>query len=176
MGPFRSDTPGAQSSVANDVHPGRDPGRVDATDLAILHALAADGRLPNNALAERVGIAPSTCLARVRVLRESKAIRGVHADVDPAAIGLPLQAMIAVRVQAGSRDQLLGFADRIRRRPEVRSVYFLAGADDFLVHVAAADPRALRTFVVDQLSAHPEVALTETNLIFEHLRGAGLPD
>jgi len=55
-------------------------------------------------------------------------------------------------------------------------VFFLAGADDFLVHVAVADAAALRDFVVEQLSVHGEVALTETNLIFEHLRGAGLPD
>jgi DNA-binding Lrp family transcriptional regulator len=168
-----SNEPGWSPQSTQDV---RRPAGVDGTDLAILQALAADGRLPNNAMADRIGIAPSTCLSRVRALRESGAIRGVHADVDPAAIGLPLQAMIAVRVQAGSRDHLPDFADRIRRRPEVRSVYFLAGADDFLIHVAAADSAALRTFVVDQLSAHPEVALTETNLIFEHLRGAGLPD
>ncbi|MDQ2848834.1 MAG: Lrp/AsnC family transcriptional regulator [Actinomycetota bacterium] len=149
---------------------------LDATDRAILAVLAADGRIANNALSEQVGIAASTCLTRVRALRESGVIRGVHADIDPAAVGLPLQAMIAVRVQAGSRDHLMDFAERVRRRPEVRSVYFLAGADDFLVHVAAADSAALRNFVVDQLSAHQQVALTETNLIFEHLRGAGLPD
>lgn len=131
--------------------------------------------MPNNALAERVGIAPSTCLARVRALRESGAIRGVHADIDPAALGEPLQAMIAVRVESGHRGRLMQLADHVRRRPEVRNLYFLAGADDFLVHVTAADSAALRAFVVDQLSARPEVALTETNLIFEHLRGAGLP-
>lgn len=159
--------------MAQDVRRQPAPDRVD---LAILQVMAADGRLPNNAIAEQVGIAPSTCLARIRALRESGVIRGVHADVDPAAVGLPLQAMIAVRVRAGSRDHLVEFADRIRTRPEVRSVYFLAGADDFLVHVAVADSTALRAFVVEQLSSHGEVALTETNLIFEHLRGAGLPD
>ncbi len=55
--------------------------------------------------------------------------------------------------------------------PEVLNVFFLAGADDFHVHVAARDPDDLRAFVVDHLSSAPEVALTETNLIFEHKRG-----
>ena len=55
--------------------------------------------------------------------------------------------------------------------PEVLNVYFLAGRDDFHVHVAAQDPDDLRAFVVDHLSSAPEVALTETNLIFEHKRG-----
>lgn len=156
--------------------PAAGTGPVDDLDLAILHVLQTDGRLPNNAVAERVGIAPSTCLGRIRSLRDRGVIRGVHADVDPAAVGLPLQALIAVQVKAGSRDHLQDFAARIRRRPEVRSVFFLTGADDFLVHVAMADAGALRDFVVEQLSSHPEISLTETHLIFEHLRGAGLPD
>jgi DNA-binding Lrp family transcriptional regulator len=145
---------------------------IDDIDRRILALLAADARMPNNALAAEIGVAPSTCLGRVRALRASGAIRGFHADIDPAALGRPLQAMIAVRLQAGARSRMVAFTQRIRRRPEVRDVYFLAGADDFLLHVAAADAGGLRVFVVEQLSAHPEVALTETNLIFEHLRGA----
>ncbi len=152
--------------------PARD-GVLDEIDRKILHVLAADARTPNNALAAEVGIAPSTCLGRVRVLRDAGAIRGFHADVDPAALGRPLQAMIAVRLQAGARSRMMAFTDRIKRLPEVLDIYFLAGADDFLLNVAAANSAALRDFVVDQLSAHPEVALTETNLIFEHVRGAG---
>ncbi|MDQ6657263.1 MAG: Lrp/AsnC family transcriptional regulator, partial [Actinomycetota bacterium] len=112
----------ASSAAGRAVDAGGQP--LDATDRAILAVLAADGRIANNALAEQVGIAASTCLTRVRALRESGVIRGVHADIDPAAVGLPLQAMIAVRVQAGSRDHLMDFAERIRRRPEVRSLYF----------------------------------------------------
>lgn len=165
--------PGGGREAKDVQHP---PGVVtDLTDRRILDVLARDGRMPNNALAAEVGIAPSTCLGRVRALRQSGAIRGFHADVDPAALGLPLQAMIAVRLQAGARDQLVAFTERLRVRPEVRDIYFLAGADDFLLHVAAADSGMLRTFVVDQLSAHHEIALTETNLIFEHVRGSGPP-
>jgi DNA-binding Lrp family transcriptional regulator len=104
-------------------------------------------------------------------MRDAGVIRGYHADLDPDAIGVPLQAMIAVRLRAGARDRMRLFTDRMQRRPEVRNIYFLAGADDFLLDVATSDSAALRTFVVDQLSDHPEVALTETNLIFEHVRG-----
>ncbi len=88
-------------------------------DRQLLRLLTADARLPNNALAEAVGIAPSTCLNRIRQLRDSGVIRGFHADVDPAALGWPLRAMIAVRLRAGARDRMLAFLDRIRRRPEV---------------------------------------------------------
>ena len=146
---------------------------LDDIDRAILHILAVDARTPNNALAAQVGVAASTCLGRVRALRAAGVIKGFHADVDPAALGRPLQAMISIRLQAGARSRMMAFTERIRSLPEVVDLYFLGGADDFLLHIAAADAGALRDFVVDQLSAHSEVALTETNLIFEHVRGAG---
>lgn len=141
----------------------------DETDLLILRELARDARLPNNALAERAGIAPSTCLARVRALRERGVIRGYHADIDPAALGRPLQAMVAVRLQADSRGHLRSFVAGMARLPEVLNVFFLAGKDDFLLHVAAASTQALRDFV-ERLSGNADVAYTETSLIFEHVR------
>lgn len=150
---------------------GRAPA-LDRVDRAILEQLAHDARMPNNALAAAVGVAPSTCLGRVRALRESGVIRGFHADVDPAAIGRPLQAMISVRVQSHARAQIAVFAEQIAAAPEVLDVFFLAGADDFLVHVAARDTDNLREFVVVNLSGHPDVALTETNLIFQHIRSS----
>jgi DNA-binding Lrp family transcriptional regulator len=145
---------------------------VDDIDRRILALLAADAPMPNNAVAEATGIAPSTCLARVRALRESGVIRGYHADIDPAALGRPIQAMIAVRLQAHARGRMTEFAAEVARLPEVLNVFFLGGADDFLIHVAAASTDNLRHFVVVNLSGNPEVALTETNLIFEHLRAA----
>ncbi|MET0930895.1 MAG: Lrp/AsnC family transcriptional regulator [Aeromicrobium sp.] len=144
---------------------------LDALDGRIVAALRREGRLPNNALADKVGIAPSTCLTRVRALVERGVIAGFHAEVDPAWIGRPIQAMIAVRLRGDARGVINEFSDRLAGMAEVLNVYFLAGADDFHVHVAARDPDDLRMFVVDNLSSAPEVALTETNLIFEHKRG-----
>jgi DNA-binding Lrp family transcriptional regulator len=143
----------------------------DGVDRRILVALAADARLPNNALADRVGIAPSTCLGRTRALREHGVIRGYHADVDPAAFGRPLQAMIAVRLQSSARGHISAFMARVADLPEVLNVFFLGGANDFLIHIAATGTENLREFVVVNLSGNPDVALTETNLIFEHIRG-----
>ncbi len=115
-----------------------DVGDLDDVDRHIVRELARDARTPNNALAERVGIAPSTCLGRVRSLRERGVIRGYHADVDPAALGRPLQAMIAVRLQGHARGHIRSFVAGVAGLPEVLNVFFLAGKDDFLLHVAAA--------------------------------------
>jgi DNA-binding Lrp family transcriptional regulator len=142
---------------------------IDETDRRILEILAVEARVPNNALAERVGIAPSTCLSRVRSLLQHGVIRGFYADIDPESLGRPLQAMIAVRLHGDARGALNSFARHLATMAEVRNVFFIAGGQDFLVHVIVGDTAELRRFVGVNLSGNPEVASTETNFIFEHL-------
>lgn len=154
-------------------HPARPYTSLDDTDRAILAELAADGRLPNNALAARVGVAPSTCLARTRALRVCGAIRGFHAEVDPAAMGLPLQALVSVRLSAHDRAVVDAFRARSVRLPGVVAVFHMAGAEDYVLHLRAASADALRDFVLDHLAVDPAVQYTQTSLIFEQARGAG---
>ena len=153
--------------VPNDLH-------LDAVDRSILEILSGDARITNNALAERVGIAPSTCLARVRALRETGVLRGFHAEIDLGALGRPLQAMISIRLTVHAREQIEDFTQAVRRLPGVLSVFHMTGVTDYLVWVAAADMNELREFVVDHLATHPAVAHAETSLIYEHRRGPGL--
>ena len=148
------------------------PADLDDVDRKILTLLHGDARITNNALAESVGIAPSTCHGRVRRLIDLGVILGFYTDVDPVAVGLPLQAMIAVNLQSNARGKIRNFIQQIRSKRQVMDVYFLAGADDFILHVAARDTDDLRSFVVENLNADADVAGTQTSLIFEHLRGA----
>jgi DNA-binding Lrp family transcriptional regulator len=166
--PERSSRSGADApAVVKDVQ----ARQIDDVDRRILNALHDDARIPNSVLADMVGIAPSTCHGRLRRLQDIGVIRGFYTDVDPAAIGRPLQAMISVSLQAGARGRIRHFIREIRKLPQVIDVYFLAGADDFILHVAARDTDDLRSFVVENLNADPDVAGTQTSLIFEHLRG-----
>jgi DNA-binding Lrp family transcriptional regulator len=174
---FRYNPEMPEESSRSIVSSGGRPNDVQAIDLddvdrRILTALHADARMSNSALAELVGIAASTCHGRVRRLVDLGVIRGFYADIDPAAIGLTLQAMISVSLQSNARGKIRNFIGQIRRKPQVMDVYFLAGADDFLLHVAARDTDDLRSFVVENLNADADVAGTQTSLIFEHLRGA----
>ncbi len=129
---------------------------------------------PTSAWPSSVGIAPSTALARLRSLRERGVIRGFHAEVDLAALGRPLQALIAVRLAVHAREQIDAFTNAVRQLPGVLMVFHLTGVTDYLVWVAAADAQDLREFVVDHLATHPSVAHAETSLIYEHRRGPGI--
>lgn len=147
---------------------------LDATDRALVELLAGDARITNQRLAERAGVAPSTALGRVRSLIARGVVRGFHAEVDLAALGRPLQAMIAVRLAVHAREQIESFTARVRALPGVLMVFHLTGVTDYLVWVAAADAQDLREFVVDHLATHPSVAHAETSLIYEHQRGPGI--
>ena len=172
MSEHRDDASVARPSSSNHLRGGEpEPAALDDVDRELLRHLAADARITNAALAEAVGVAPSTCLSRVRSLRERGVIRGYHADVDPAAVGLGLQAMISVRLQSDARGRLGEFLGLVRRLPAVRDVYFVAGEDDYLLHVATAGSAALRDLVAT-LNGHRDVAGTVTSLIFEHIRPA----
>jgi DNA-binding Lrp family transcriptional regulator len=163
-----TDIAGELAGVPKDVR----PADLDAVDRRILSLLHADARMTNNALAEAVGIAASTCHGRVRRLMDLGVIRGFYTDINPVAVGMPLQAMISVTLQSNARGNIRSFIHQIRGRRQVMDVYFLAGADDFILHVAARDTEDLRSFVVENLNADADVAGTQTSLIFEHLRGA----
>lgn len=148
---------------------------LDRTDFALLRLLRKNARLPNKDLAARVGIAPSTALERVRRLREAGVLQGFHAEVAPAAIGIGLQAMVAVRLARHSRPQVEAFHAHLLALPEVLSLYHVAGADDFLVHVGVRDSDHLRDFAMAALTSREEVAHIETHLIFAFKRSTDLP-
>jgi DNA-binding Lrp family transcriptional regulator len=141
-------------------------GVLDEVDRRIVDLLRDDARIANSRLAELAGVAPSTCLARVRSLVDRGIITGFTATVSPAALGLGLEALISVSIRTGARQRITEFRDDLEHRPEVRQLFFLGGAEDFVLHVAVHDTDALREFVVEQLSAHPAVASTRTSVVF----------
>ncbi len=144
---------------------------VDEIDERIVWELTREGRLPNKELAERVGIAASTCLVRVRALQQSGVLRSFHAQPDWASLGLPIEAIVAVRLKAQARAQIKSYAQRVITLPNVLNVFFLGGADDFLIHVACTSTGQLRDFVASELSMDNSVASTQTNIVFDHLIG-----
>ncbi|MEJ5945619.1 Lrp/AsnC family transcriptional regulator [Pseudokineococcus basanitobsidens] len=147
---------------------------MDELDAALVAELQADARLTNRDLAERVGVAPSTALERVRSLRARGVLRGYHADVDLPALGRSVQALIAVRIRPPARRRIEEFRDFATALPETVAVFVVSGGEDFLIHVAVADTDALYAFVIDRLTERPEVADVRTSIVYQHLRRPAL--
>lgn len=142
--------------------------QLDVIDRKIVEELQRDGRMTNAELADRVGIAASTCVARVRSLVSRRVITGFTATVEPAAMGLGLEVLVSVTIRSGARQKITEFSDHLRSRPEVLQLFFLGGVEDFMIHLAARDADHVREFVTDHLSSHPEVSSTRTSIVFSH--------
>src|SRR5205085_5689636 len=160
---------GAMARSPNTVRQGGAPAALDRIDRVLLAALQKNARVSNKELAELVGLAPSTCLERLRRLRDRGVLRGFHADVDLVQLGRTTQALIAVRLRVHERAQIDAFHRHVIALPESLAVFHVTGADDYLIHAAVGDTAHLRTLVLD-LTARPEVDHVETRLVFEFMR------
>lgn len=140
---------------------------MDDIDSAILGHLQRDGRLTNRELARLAGIAPSTCLERVRALRARGVITGYHAAVQPRMLGRTLQALVFARLRPLSREVISGFEAYLAQLPEVVSVFVVSGDDDFIVHVAVPDIEQLHAFLMDRVSARREVVSFRSSVIYQ---------
>ncbi len=148
---------------------------IDIVDFEILRLLRKNARLMNKEIAAQVGIAPSTCLNRVRSLQNGGVLRGFHADVDPTALGVGLQAMIAIRLRHHLRRKVEEFRRYTLALPEVVQLYHVAGPIDFQAHVWVADAKQLQELAMTAFIDREEVEHIETGLIFEHYSSADLP-
>ncbi|MFI1358214.1 Lrp/AsnC family transcriptional regulator [Streptomyces sp. NPDC020898] len=142
---------------------------MDELDKAILRELQSDARKTNREVAAAVGVSATTALDRTRALRRRGIIRGAILDVDLAAIGRPVQALIAVRIRPPSRPVIESFRNWVTSLPDLLGVYVTTGTEDFILHVAVPDNASLYAFVIDRLTERREVADVRTSIVYEHL-------
>ena len=149
---------------------------LDRTDRRILALLSEDARITNKALAEAVDLSPSTCLDRVRRLREAGVLLGAHAEVSAAALGIGIQALIQIRLRRHTRRDVEAFRTHALTLPEVVSIFHVTGASDFVIHVACRDMGHLRDFAMDALTTRREVAHLETGIVYSGTKKPFWPD
>lgn len=138
--------------------------RLDAIDWKILKELQDDGRITNVELSRRVGISAPPCLRRVRALEESGVIRAYRALLDEKALGYDLTAFAFVSLRSQAEADLSIFEERMRTWPIVREAWMLSGEIDFILKCVAPTLRTFQTFVINELTAAPQVASVRTAL------------
>jgi Lrp/AsnC family leucine-responsive transcriptional regulator len=124
---------------------------MDATDRAILGHLQADGRTPNNALAEQVHLSPSPCLRRVRRLESDGTIRGYRAILDRRKLGLGLTVFVELKLRVNSKRLAAELERKVVDIDEVVSCHMLAGDADFLLEVVVPDLAAYEQLLFNTL-------------------------
>lgn len=117
---------------------------LDEIDCALLALLQEEGDLPNVELARRTGLSPAASSRRVRALRESGVITGVHAQVSAEAVGVRLEAFVFVALREQTDESDKAFADALEGMAAVVRADRIAGRDDALLHVVTSDAKSLQ--------------------------------
>ncbi len=150
--------------------------RLDQIDWRILRELQADARITNIMLASRVGLSPPPCLRRVRALEEAGLVSGYTVLLDEAALGFTLTAFAMVGLHNQAEADLRAFENRVIGWPLVREAYMLSGESDYMLKCVAPDLTRFQGFVLDELTAAPNVASVKTFLTIRRAKLApGVP-
>jgi len=144
--------------------------RLDATDWRILKELQANGRITNVELAQKVGISPPPCLRRVRALEQSGMIAGYFALLDEKTIGFEVIAFAMVGLHSQAEADLRAFENRVLAWVLMRECYMLSGETDFLLKCVAPDLTTFQDFIIDELTAAPNVASVKTTLVIRRVK------
>jgi Lrp/AsnC family leucine-responsive transcriptional regulator len=142
---------------------------LDATDRKILELLQADGRMSLAELAEKVGLSPSPCLRRVRMLEDGVISRYV-AVLDQRAVGLPVSVFVSIKLEKQRQESLDRFAKAIERWPEVLECYLMTGSRDYWMRVVVPDLDAYERFVKQKLTRVEGIASIESSFALEQVK------
>jgi Lrp/AsnC family transcriptional regulator, leucine-responsive regulatory protein len=138
-----------------------------ASDLRILRALQADGRIANVDLAARVGLSPSPCLRRTKQLEASGIIRSYAALLDRKKLGFSVEAFVQVSLDRHQDRLDRAFREAVLARSEVIGCYVMTGEMDYLLHVLVRDLEAYGQFTMAVLLKMPGVKDVKSSLALE---------
>lgn len=144
--------------------------KLDRLDRRILTLLQEDGRQANSELAGRVGLSPSPCLRRVKLLEEGGVISRYVALVDPVAVDLPVNVFVSVTLERQVEERLDSFEAAVMERPEVMECYLMTGEADYLLRVVVPDLASYERFLKDHLTRIPGVASIKSSFALKQVR------
>ena len=143
---------------------------LDAIDRKILALLQQDGRMSLAALSEKVGLSPSPCLRRVRLMEKAGIIARYVAVLNQRAVGLPVSVFISIKLESQREEALTKFGRAIARWPEVLECYLMTGPRDYLLRVVVADLSAYEQFLKQKLTRLDGIASIESSFALEQVK------
>ncbi|UCV29045.1 Lrp/AsnC family transcriptional regulator [Ferribacterium limneticum] len=126
---------------------------LDRYDREILAILQVDGRISNQDLADRIGLSPSPCLRRVRVLEESGLITGYRAMLDAKKLGLSLMALIGISMDQHTPERFANLEATISEIPEVLECLLITGQQsDYQLKVVVRDMDGYQDLLLNKIT------------------------
>ncbi|ASW08954.1 Lrp/AsnC family transcriptional regulator [Rhizobium sp. 11515TR] len=130
---------------------------LDAIDRNILRLLRLDARVSNSKLASEVGLSPSACLRRIKLMEQAGVIRGYTALVDTSQAEASIAVIINITLERQTEEHLDRFEAAVRKHPEIKECFLMTGGSDYLLRVEVANPGDFERIHKDILSTMPGV-------------------
>ena len=144
--------------------------KLDSSDIKILEILQNEGRLPNNELANRIGLTPTPTLERVRRLEREGVIKGYCARLDKEAVGKGMMVFVTVTLSIHQLKLLEEFTKAVLEIPEILTCYNITGEGDFLLQVVVKDTKHYERFMREKLATLPDVQRLNTTIVLNTIK------
>ena len=126
--------------------------------------------MPNNVLADRVGLSPAPCLRRVRRLEAEGYIAGYAALLAPDRLDRGLVVYVRIRLSHQTRDVIERFEREILAVPDVLECHAMVGDPDYMLRVAARDLDQYREWFMEHLAPLAGVDTIESQVAFRTVK------
>jgi Lrp/AsnC family leucine-responsive transcriptional regulator len=140
------------------------------SDRRILRVVQAEGRITNAALSEKVGLAPSPCLRRLKALEDDGVVEGYRAVVNRKALGFEVEAFVFMKLEQSEPGWRTKLVERIRSYEEVIACHALTGEVDLIIHAVAEDIESFGEFTMNRLLTLPGVADVRSSFVLQTVK------
>lgn len=138
--------------------------KLDRIDKNIIRALQNNGRMQNNDLACEIGLSPSSCLRRVKLLEEAGVIQNYTTVVDPQKVGLQLILFSRIWLVGQDAETIDCFIEAMKELPQVMECYIILGECDAMLKVVVPDLESYRKFQSVHLTKKNGITSVKTDL------------
>jgi len=126
---------------------------LDKLDKRILRELQNNGRITNAELADRVGLSATPCARRVKRLEDEGIIHKHVILLNPASLGLKLNAFIQISMDRHTPDRFQHFENEVKKHPEVVECLLITGQSaDYLLKVMVPDMDYYHQFLLNTIT------------------------
>ena len=143
---------------------------LDKIDKKILETLQADGRMKNSDLAKIINISPPPTAERVKKLEKNGYVKKYVALVDPIKVGITCFTYVEVTLVRHGKDAIERFMSSIVKLDEVMECHHITGGADFLLKIATRDIPTYEQFIIQTLTALPDVQHLKTLVVLSTLK------
>lgn len=144
--------------------------QIDRIDRKILREIQRNADISNLELAEKVGLSPSPCARRVKLLEEAGIIQQRVTLLNQAALGLDLTIYVHVCLECQIPERLENFEQKIMNYDQVLECSLITGSDaDFLLKVVMPDMAAYEQFLLKELNQIKGVTSIRTSFVLRQV-------